>query len=186
MSKHRVLSVKLGIEWRGHDGQNETERPDHSASLGDSITSSTRIRFSVHTALDQLQARTLIEGEIAALAAKNASPEQLEALDATLETMHQALSDPVRFLDADHAFHVAIAMASGNQVLLDQLEHLWALRYQPTFRKFEEHFSNDRKERTAVLKDHRSIAAAIRSGKPAEARAALKQHLKRVQDIFTK
>src|SRR5437899_9615879 len=52
MSKHRVLSFKpqLRLEWRGQDGQNETEQPDHSASLGDSITSSTRIRFSVHTA----------------------------------------------------------------------------------------------------------------------------------------
>ena len=51
MSKHRVLSFKpqLRLEWRGQDGQNETEQPDHSASLGDSITSSTRIRFSVHT-----------------------------------------------------------------------------------------------------------------------------------------
>jgi len=48
---HRVLSFKpqLRLEWRGQDGQNETEQPDHSASLGDSITSSTRIRFSVHT-----------------------------------------------------------------------------------------------------------------------------------------
>jgi hypothetical protein len=51
MSKHRVLRFKpeLRLEWRGQDGQNETEQPDHSASLGDSITSSTRIRFSVHT-----------------------------------------------------------------------------------------------------------------------------------------
>ena len=51
MSKHRVLSFKpqLRLEWRGQDGQNETEQPDHSASLGDSITSSTQIRFSVHT-----------------------------------------------------------------------------------------------------------------------------------------
>jgi hypothetical protein len=49
MSKHRVLSLKpyLRLEWRGQDGQSETEQPDHSASLGDSITSSTRIRFSV-------------------------------------------------------------------------------------------------------------------------------------------
>src|ERR1700675_1552082 len=48
MSKHRVLSLKpqLRLEWRG---QNETKHPDHSASLGDSITSSTGIRFSVHT-----------------------------------------------------------------------------------------------------------------------------------------
>lgn len=49
MSKHRVLGFKpyLRLEWRGQDGQSETEQPDHSASLGDSITSSTRIRFSV-------------------------------------------------------------------------------------------------------------------------------------------
>jgi hypothetical protein len=38
--------------WRGQDGQNETEQPDHFASLGDSITSSTRIMFLVHTADD--------------------------------------------------------------------------------------------------------------------------------------
>src|SRR6267142_3059979 len=51
MSKHRVLSLKphLRLECRGQDGQNETEQPDHSANLGDSITSSTRIRFSLHT-----------------------------------------------------------------------------------------------------------------------------------------
>src|ERR1700730_7435969 len=54
MSKHRVLGFKpyLRLERRGQDGQHETEQPDHSASLGDSITSSTRIRFSVHTSLD--------------------------------------------------------------------------------------------------------------------------------------
>jgi hypothetical protein len=51
MSKYRVLGLKpqLRLEWRGQDRQNETEQPDHSANLGDSITSSTRIRFSVHT-----------------------------------------------------------------------------------------------------------------------------------------
>ena len=51
MSKRRVLSLKpqLRLEWRGQDGQSEAEQPDHSASLGDSMTSSTRIRFSVHT-----------------------------------------------------------------------------------------------------------------------------------------
>jgi hypothetical protein len=37
MSKHRVLSSKpqLRLEWRGQGGQNETEQPDHSASLGE-------------------------------------------------------------------------------------------------------------------------------------------------------
>jgi hypothetical protein len=52
MSKHGVFSLKpqRRFEWRGQDGQSETEKPDHSASRGDPITSSTRIRFSVHTA----------------------------------------------------------------------------------------------------------------------------------------
>ncbi|MGA7579934.1 MAG: hypothetical protein WBW59_01340, partial [Pseudolabrys sp.] len=47
MSKRRVLSFKpqLRLEWRGQDGQSETEQPDHFASLGDFITSSTRISF---------------------------------------------------------------------------------------------------------------------------------------------
>ena len=52
MSKHRVLGFKpqLRLGWRGQDGQDETEQPDHSANLGDSATASTRMRFSVHTA----------------------------------------------------------------------------------------------------------------------------------------
>src|SRR3984893_11377328 len=64
MSKHRVLNFKpqLRLEWRGQDGQNETEQPDHSASLGDSITSSTRIRFSVQTVLLPKQAWPLYAG----------------------------------------------------------------------------------------------------------------------------
>jgi hypothetical protein len=51
MSKHRVFSLKLNLrlERRGQAGQDETEKSDHSASLGDSTTSSTQMRFSVHT-----------------------------------------------------------------------------------------------------------------------------------------
>src|ERR1700757_3499194 len=57
MPKHRVLSLKpqLRLEWRGQDGHNETEEPNHCASLGDSITSSTRTTFSVHTAVRRSQ-----------------------------------------------------------------------------------------------------------------------------------
>ena len=51
MSEHRILRFKaqLRLERRGQDGQSEAEQPDHSASLGVSITSSTRMRFSVRT-----------------------------------------------------------------------------------------------------------------------------------------
>src|ERR1700682_896378 len=57
MSKHHVPGFKpqLRLEWRGQDGQNETKQPDHYASLGDFFTSSTRIRFSVHTTVGSNQ-----------------------------------------------------------------------------------------------------------------------------------
>jgi hypothetical protein len=51
MSERGILCLKpqLRLEWRGQDGQNETEQPDHATRLGDSVTSSTRMRFSAHT-----------------------------------------------------------------------------------------------------------------------------------------
>jgi hypothetical protein len=74
MSKHRVLSFKpqLRLEWRGQDGQNETEQPDHSASLGDSITSSTqatdcilgaRQRFAHQHLKEQIRADLILKGK---------------------------------------------------------------------------------------------------------------------------
>src|SRR5260370_13634783 len=64
LSKHRVLSFKpqLRLERRGQDGQNEIEQPDHSASLGDSITASTPIRFSVHTGVASAHSSSVYHG----------------------------------------------------------------------------------------------------------------------------
>jgi hypothetical protein len=47
------LSFKphLRIEWRSRDGENETSRPGHSASLGYSIASSTQIELLLDTPL---------------------------------------------------------------------------------------------------------------------------------------
>jgi len=67
--------------------------------------------------------------------------------------MHRSFPDSAVFLEADHAFHLAMGEAAGNQVLMDHLELLWALRYQPTFKKFEEHYTNDHGEQLAVLEE---------------------------------
>src|SRR5580704_7139942 len=62
MSKHRVLSFKpqLRLEWRGQEGESETEQPDHSASLGDSITAYTHQAPIAAQHLRQKFSRTLI------------------------------------------------------------------------------------------------------------------------------
>src|SRR5229473_4888457 len=53
MSKYRILNLKpaVRLEWRGQNGQNEADQRYHCANLADSITSSTRIRFSVYTVI---------------------------------------------------------------------------------------------------------------------------------------
>jgi hypothetical protein len=40
MSERRILRFKpqLRLEWRGQDGQSETEQRDHHANLADSVT----------------------------------------------------------------------------------------------------------------------------------------------------
>jgi hypothetical protein len=53
------LRAALRLERRGQDGQSETEQPDHSASLSDSITSSTRMVFDIHAGEGHLR-RNLI------------------------------------------------------------------------------------------------------------------------------
>ena len=63
MSERGIFSLKpdLRLEWRGQGGHDETQKPDHCASLGDSVTSSTRIGFSVHTGQDIPRAEPHIE-----------------------------------------------------------------------------------------------------------------------------
>src|SRR6202171_219740 len=75
MSKHRVLSFKPQprLEWRGQDGQSETEQPDHAVSLGDSITSSTQIRFLVHTAVPASASRRCSSSTLAPTDPRNTS-----------------------------------------------------------------------------------------------------------------
>src|SRR6478609_728950 len=69
MSEHGIFSLKpdLRLEWRGQSGHHETQKPDHSASLGDSVMSSTQTGFSAHTGIlvQSLSAATGCEVDLA-------------------------------------------------------------------------------------------------------------------------
>ncbi len=135
--------------------------------------------------VEQLQARALVEGEIAALAALNAKPEQLLMLDATVAGMFESLSDPSGFHEADHLFHQQVAQASGSQTLTDLVEYLWRQRYAPLYRRFEERYAASI-TREAMVADHQAIVAAIRSGDANRARAVMREHLEHVRFHFMK
>ncbi|SRR5258708_3325472 len=51
MSKYRILRLRPALrpERQGQNGQYEMQKPEHPASLRDSVTSSTQITFSVHS-----------------------------------------------------------------------------------------------------------------------------------------
>lgn len=135
--------------------------------------------------LEQLQARMMLEGEVAGLAAENATPEQLAALDASLVAMAGVINDRTRFLEEDQHFHMAVVVASGSQTLIDLVEFLWAQRTLPVYRAFEERFTGAA-EQTAVLEEHRVIVEAIRQRDTRKARSAMRKHLDRVRRQFIK
>jgi DNA-binding FadR family transcriptional regulator len=69
--------------------------------------------------------RTLLEKEIVRLAAENRNSGQLAVIAESLEARRRALlaEDPGATMEADIAFHMAIARASGNSVLADLYYH---------------------------------------------------------------
>jgi hypothetical protein len=114
MSKNRVLGFKpqLRREWRGQDGQNGTEQPDHSTSLGDSITASTQIRFSVHT-----HTRGVPQAAVSRSKSDDWETAHANARRELTETIQDQLQKLIRDRDepGETAFHVDVAAAAAKR-----------------------------------------------------------------------
>ena len=74
-----------------------------------------------------VEARAVIEVEIAALAARRALPEQVARLEKAAERLEAAAASPRAYADADVEFHLALAEAAGNRYLLRALGDVRAL-----------------------------------------------------------
>jgi len=132
---------------------------------------------------DLLAARSMIEGEIAAAAAASIRPADLAALRATLAEMREADADGTRRDEADRAFHVAIASATGNAALVHAVSGLWDQRRGELWRRLEGHFHTpDLRQRT--IADHAAIIDALAARDAAAAREAMHRHLARVDREF--
>jgi GntR family transcriptional regulator, transcriptional repressor for pyruvate dehydrogenase complex len=83
-----------------------------------------RVPMRMHTergerAVIQLhQLREALEPDIAALAAKNATSEQINNIQKAVQEMEWSLDDPDRFILYDLVFHTALAEATGNNLFL--------------------------------------------------------------------
>jgi len=129
-----------------------------------------------------LDARKLVEGEIAALAARNATAADVAALEQSVARMAANVHDFALREAEDQAFHRLLARATANGSLELVVDGLWGQRAE-LWGRLQRHFhTTTLAEKT--IRDHQAIAAAIAAHDPERARAALHRHLSRVAREF--
>ena len=125
-----------------------------------------------------LSARKLVEGEIAALAATEASAEDVESLRQSVQRMTENIDDFAIREESDREFHLALAKASGNGSLELVVEGLWNQRAE-LWGRMQQHFHTSDLA-TQTIRDHAAIVRAIAARDAAGARGAMHRHLSRV------
>ncbi len=143
-------------------------------------TRSASRRRSEISPFDVLRTRRLVEGEAAALAARNASPAQLKTMARAFERLAADMRANRMQSAADREFHLCIAAASGNSALALVIERLWAEGGQPLSARIEELFVTRGRKRDNIA-EHRAVLEAIRKGDAAAARRAMRTHLANAQ-----
>jgi DNA-binding FadR family transcriptional regulator len=129
-----------------------------------------------------LNARKVVEGEIAALAAIEASAADVEALRRSVLRMTEHNIDFSAREDSDREFHLALAKATGNGSLELVVEGLWNQRAE-LWGRMQQHFhTSDLAKQT--IRDHAAIVRAVAAHDAAGARAAMHRHLSRVIKEF--
>lgn len=126
-------------------------------------------------AFEVTQARALIEGEIAAIAATTISEDELARLHQTLVDMENS-----EFIAAaDKEFHHIIASSTRNSALMISAQNLWKLR-SSTPEIIKDYDSVCSKDNSKTLAEHKEIYLALKSGDSTQARVAMHSHFNRL------
>jgi GntR family transcriptional repressor for pyruvate dehydrogenase complex len=126
---------------------------------------------------DLVETRQMLETNAAHWAALRARPENLAAIEGTIQGMADHLQQPADFQDHDTAFHFEIARAAQNQILYRLIN---VIRGQiQTWIGERLTLAPNRAETLArtSLAQHQEIFAAIKTGDAAAARSAMDQHI---------
>ena len=130
-------------------------------------------------AFEITEARRLLEGEVAAVAATEITESQLAELRILLAQMAQ--DDNKAAEDADRRFHIAIAEATGNAVIISAVTDFWDLRFRsPLAREVLAKAGSLGTE--SRMEEHGRILSALEARSPIDARNAMRGHLARVID----
>lgn len=135
--------------------------------------------------LELMRARELVEGEVAALAARHGRRPQVAAMAAALQRMHEDARAGRVPREGDEAFHAAIADACGNEVLRDTVTGYWRqARSGAVFTRMTDWFETPASWNAAIA-EHEAVLGAIRDHDPSAAREAMQRHLKRAYTRYS-
>lgn len=124
-----------------------------------------------------MELRQMIEVDMTGLAARNRTDTDIDRMADALALAHANLGDYEACLDADLAFHLAVAGATQNPFVLTFVEPInTALR--DLYRKPIGYLATQ----DSTVREHGAIADAIAAGDADAARAAAAAHLQRIVD----
>ena len=136
---------------------------------------------------DIIDARIVLEGEMAAMAAANIGPAELKGLDEAIAIMAADIKSGAQQVssekDGDFLFHSRIAAVSRNTVLQSMVEQLWEGMRRPIFKAISAHVRLSKNALRAV-QDHRIIFDAITAKDPDLAKSAMHRHLEQVKRVL--
>lgn len=130
-----------------------------------------------------IRARQVVEGELAAIAARTMGRAQVAALNEALAVMEEEMRAGRIPIEGDRLFHARIAEASENAPLMHVVGELFDERNNPLFAQLGHHFENETNWQCA-LDEHRAVLDAIAARAPQRARAAMHEHLQLSHDRF--
>lgn len=128
-----------------------------------------------------LQARQLLESNIAEFAATQVTKQDIMELLKIQERARR--EDRARDSEWDKQFHIQVAKATQNSVLVILIEQLWLHRERnPYWRKLHEHI--DDKAIASWCDDHDQILKALIRKDPQAAKLAMWQHLENTKQML--
>jgi DNA-binding FadR family transcriptional regulator len=123
------------------------------------------------------EVREILEPEIAALAATRADAEDLTSMHEAVSIMDKAKRDSDAFIEADLDFHLALAEAAANPLILSLIDSIVGLLREQRLRIFQVEGGPERGQY-----HHKRIMEAIERHDPLGAREAMKAHLRQVRE----
>lgn len=130
-----------------------------------------------------LQARQLLESNIAEFAALQATREDIIKMRHALQLEEQELAsgEPGGTENGDREFHLAVAEATHNSMLIELFRQSWQWRENNTMWLQLHRHLEDTRYRQEWLTDHKQILAALIKKDARAAKRAMWQHLENVK-----